>query len=458
MKHHYTRRELLKAAGLLSTASLWGCGGGSSGVPGAIDNGGGPGPGPDPGITDYKALVCIFLLGGNDAYNMLVPQTQPLYDLYSAARLNLAVPKAQLIALNGTAMDGAAYGAHPQMSELAGLYNNGHAALLANVGSLLHPTTKADYTSGRVPPRLFSHNDQQDQWQTAHADASEITGWAGRAADMFSGVNGSSELPMNISIAGANTLQRGAATSAFAMAASGAQTLDGLDPGAGSLRAAFDQVRLLGQTHAYSAGYASVLDRGIRLNALLDSLLKTQPAPATAFPATPLGNQLKAVARLIGIRTQLSMKRQIFFVSMGGFDTHDAQTGDQPNLFTRLSQGLKAFYDATVELGVATSVTSFTASDFGRSLTTNGKGTDHGWSSHQWIVGGAVNGARIYGQPPSLQADGADDTQGGRFIPSSSVDQYGATLMRWMNISDSNLDLVFPNLNRFGARDLGFMT
>ena len=456
MSKHYTRRELLKAAGYaglgLPMASLLGCGGGGSP---AFGNGG-PGGGVT-GINDYKALVCLFLYGGNDSYNMVVPTTQALYDHYSASRLNLAVPKNQLIALSGMAADGANYGAHPDMSELAALYNSGQAAVLSNVGSLLHPTTRADYGAGRVPPRLFSHNDQQDQWQTAHADASEITGWAGRAADVFDGVNGSAEMPLNISIAGSNTLQRGNSSNTFAMSPGGAQTLDGLDPGAGSLRSAFDQVRLLAQSNIYAQGYADVLDRSIRLNALLDSLLKNQPALATTFPASSLGSQLKAVARLVGIRSALSMKRQVFFVSMGGFDTHDAQSSVQPGLFADLSQSLKAFYDATIELGVADSVTSFTASDFGRSLTVNGKGTDHGWSGHQWIVGGAVAGGRIYGMPPSMQADGADDSEGGRFIPTSSVDQYGATLMRWFNVGESNLDLVFPNLNRFASRDLGFM-
>ena len=459
MNRKFSRREFLRIGGYaglgLSGLSMWSCGGS-----GGIDSASGV-PGPQP-LTDpgYKALVNVFLFGGNDGYNMLVPTTQSKYDSYSAARLNLAVPQNQLLALNGIADDGAAYGAHPSCAELKDLFNSNKAALMSNVGSLTFPTVRADYLADRVPPRLFSHNDQQDQWQTAHPDVNDPTGWAGRIADVLSGANGSSELPLNVSIAGANLLQRGTSTNAFSLSASGAQQLNQLAATGGSanLRSSFDQILALNNSHIFERSYSDTLDRGIRLNALLDTALKSAPAFTTAFPANnSLAAQLQTVAKLISIRDTLGAKRQIFFVSLGGFDTHDAQAADHPVLLQRLSQALQAFYSATVELGIDSRVTSFTSSDFGRSLTINGNGTDHGWSNHQWVVGGAVNGAKIYGMPPSLIPNSSDDTVGGRFIPSSAVDQYGATLAKWFGVSDSNMSYVFPNIGRFVSRDLGFM-
>jgi uncharacterized protein (DUF1501 family) len=472
---HFSRREFLRIGGYaglgLSSLSMWSCGGSAGSANKTSSNGSSnsnptpnptPTPTPQP-ITDtgYKALVNVFLFGGNDGYNLLVPTTQAKYDSYSAARLNLAIPQNQLLALNGLADDGAAYGLHPSCTDMQTLFNSGKAAMMANVGSLTFPTTRADYLANRVPPRLFSHNDQQDQWQTAHADISDPTGWAGRIADVLSAsANGSSELPLNVSIAGANLMQRGASTNAFSLSSSGAQQLSQLTATgkAPDLRAAFDRIRALNEAHVFERGYSDTLDRGIRVNALIDSALKAAPALSTAFPANnSLAAQLQTVARLINIRAAMGAKRQIFFVSLGGFDTHDAQLTDQPVLLQKLSQALQAFYNATNELGLADRVTTFTSSDFGRTLTTNGKGTDHGWSNHHVLVGGAVRGGRIYGMPPSLVPGSSDDTQGGRFIPSTAVDQYGATLAQWMGVSDSNLSKVFPNIGRFASRDLGFM-
>ncbi len=473
MTRKFSRREFLKTSGIaglgLSTGSLLGCGGNRDlplGTGASTPGGGTPVPTPAPApptivVPGYKALVNVFLFGGNDGYNMLVPTTPEKYNRYSAARLNLAVAQNQLLPLNGTAADGAAYGVHPSCAELQGLFNGGKAALMANVGSLTFPTTRADYLADRVPPRLFSHNDQQDQWQTVNPQVQAFSGWAGRIADVFSGANSGGEMPLNVSIAGANLMQRGAQTSAFAMSSGGAQQLNQLSAtqaGTKNLRAVFDQIRGRDEDHIFERSYSDTLDRGIRINALLDAELSKAPALATAFPAdNPLAAQLQMVARLIGIRGALGMNRQTFFVSLGGFDTHDAQLTDHPVLLQRLSQALKAFYDATVELGVASGVTTFTSSDFGRSLTVNGKGTDHGWSNHQWVVGGAVNGAKIYGMPPSMIVGSADDTQGGRFIPSVAVDQYGSTLANWFDVGAGNLNYIFPNLSRFSGSNLGFM-
>lgn len=446
-----TRRHFLGASARvalgLSGASLLGCVRSESGNAPA-----------DP-LSGYKALVCVFLYGGNDGYNMMVPTTRDKYESYAAARLDLAVPQGQLLSLRGMAADGCNYGLHPRCPELAGLFNGGHAAMLANVGTLLFPTLRGDYTAGRVPNNLFSHSDQMEQWQTSRPDAIADSGWAGRVADVLGSVNGNTELPLNISISGTNLLQRGNRSHAFPFFASGPQHLVALpaEGPAADLRASFDLLQVATQEDLFERTYAETLGRGIRLNQLLAAELEHAPELTALFPANDLGNQLKLVARLIGVRERLGMRRQIFFVSMSGFDTHGDQSANHPELLARLSQGLAAFHAATVELGVADDVTAFTASDFGRSLTVNGKGTDHGWSNHQWIVGGAVRGGAIYGMPPSLVPDADDDTRGGRFIPQTSVDEFAATLVRWFGISDHDLNYVLPNIGRFASRDLGFL-
>jgi uncharacterized protein (DUF1501 family) len=440
-----SRRHFLRTAGLGLSSLALGCG--RSDPPGA----------PSLRFADYRALVCVFLYGGNDGYNLLVPVTPEKYDPYARVRLSLAVPREQLLPLAGRAADGAQYGLHPACERLWELATRGRAAVLANVGSLSHPTSRSDVASGRVPDRLFSHNDQQDQWQTAQADSASFSGWAGRIADVMTDVNRSAELPLNFSLAGNNLLQRGAESVLFSIAPGGPQRLHGM-AGNNTLRSGVDQLRSSESPLLLEQAYVEVLDRGIRLNELLAAELAEAPALATPFPeGNALAVQLQMVARLIAIRDQLGMRRQIFFVAQGGYDTHDAQAENHPKLLRQLSEALAAFHAATAELNLEGAVTSFTASDFGRSLTVNGKGTDHGWSSHQLILGGAVRGGQIYGMPPSLVPDAEDDTRGGRFIPQTSVDEYAATLARWFGVSDGELDYVLPNLRRFAHRDLGFM-
>ena len=456
MKSLYSRRDVLKMAGTtglgLGSGVLAGCGR----VPGNI----GLDPTKAVPADGYKALVCVFLHGGNDGYSLLVPMTPEKHALYSSARLDLAIPREQLLALPGTAADGAQYGLHPACDELHRLFGQGRAALLANTGTLSAPVSRSDFQALRnLPAQLFSHNDQQDLWHSAQADFSPDSGWAGRMADVFSGANGAAILPMNVSLAGSNLLQTGNQRFAFGLSPQGALRLDALDatgPHA-DLRAAFDRIRTLDHAHAFERRHAATLSNGVELNATIAQALETAPELTTVFANTRFGNQLKMAARLISVRAALGMRRQVFFVSLGGFDTHDAQSTDHPALLQQLSEALATFDAAMSELGVSESVTAFTASDFGRSLTVNGKGTDHGWSNHHVIVGGAVRGGRIYGTPPSLVLDGSDDSRGGRFIPSTSVDEYAATLARWFGIGDSDLGYVLPNLGRFATRGLDFV-
>lgn len=412
---------------------------------------------------DYKALVCVFLFGGNDAFNMVVPRSGAEFNLYAASRQNLAIPSGSLLALNPTApvAGGGDYGLNPACPELVSLFESGRLAFLGNVGSLVAPTTRAEYLARSVPlpPQLFSHNDQQLQWQTSRPGVRESTGWCGRMADALTASTTGQQLAINVSVAGANVLQAGRTTVPYTMSSSGVVRLRGIDDqNAANRRRQTAFLELLNQTvdHPLARELARVQQRGIdnaeRLTAALEAVTLQ-----TTFPQGGFGAQMAMVARVIGARTALSARRQVFFVSLGGWDTHGEQAVRHPQLLGQLSQGLSAFWQALSELQAQDLVTTFTASDFGRTLTSNGDGTDHGWGSHQLIMGGAVNGRRIYGTMPRLEIGGPDDTRGGRLIPTTAVDQYGATLARWMGLSDTDLATVFPNLGRFASADLGFM-
>lgn len=420
---------------------------------------------------DYKALVCVFLFGGNDSFNTLVPVSGSERGDYVASRGAIAVPAAELHALTPVAGGGPAnYGLHPAMSELAALFNTGKAALVANVGGLLYPITQAQYQAGTVPvpPQLFSHSDQSVQWQTSRPDDAGANGWGGRVADLLQSSN-SGPVPMSISLGGNNPFQRGAVVQPYAMGTQGVERLNYSDDGpeawflegdnaAGA--AAWDALIEPGtQTHLLERAYAGSVRRSIDNYRILADALGEPPTWATPFPSdNALAAQLQMVARLIGARAALGMSRQVFYVSVGGYDTHAAQLNDHPYLLGQLSQALHAFHAATVQLGIESGVTTFTASDFGRSLGINADGTDHGWGGHHLVLGGAVRGQRYYGTLPSLAPDGnPDDTGFGQIIPTTAVDQYAATLARWFGVDAGGIADIFPNLGRFASADLGFM-
>ena len=406
-------------------------------------------------VNDYKALVCIFLFGGNDANNLIVPTSTTDYNAYAAARGNLALPLASLLPINPTISDGRTYGLHPSCTGLQTLFNTGKAALLCNVGTLVGPVTRATYIArtAALPPALFSHNDQQVQWQTSVPDQEIKTGWGGRCADLLFS-NNTSNVSMNISLAGTNVFEVGTQVTPYNVSTNGSIGLSGLSA---SRLQAIKNLIALPHDNLFEKGFGQITQTAIDNNALLTAALNSAPPVNTVFPATSLGNQLKMIARLISARNNLGHKRQIFFASVGGYDLHGAQLTAHANLLAELSNSVKAFYDATVELGIADSVTAFTASDFGRTLPTNGAGSDHGWGNHQMVVGGAVQGQRLFGTFPTLAVNGPDDTGLGRWIPTTSVDEYSATLARWFGVSSSDIHTVFPNLNRFARPDLGFM-
>ncbi|MBI2382189.1 MAG: DUF1501 domain-containing protein [Gammaproteobacteria bacterium] len=412
-------------------------------------------------FPDYKALVCVFLYGGNDAFNMLAPSSPAEYAVYQAARQNLAVARDSLLPIAPRTPIEGSLGLHPAFASLKPRFESGQLAFLANVGPLIQPTTKEQYLAKSVllPPQLFSHNDQQSQWQTLRGVSNLRTGWAGRIADelQLSGL-----LSMNTSIAGNNAFQVGAGGMPYVMSSSGAATYTGLKATGGkreqSRRTAF--LRLLdGNAGLFERAYAEVQQRSYALADGINQSLAGAPPLATAFPANNrLGDQLRMVARMLSIREDFGLSRQVFFVTLGGFDSHDDQNQNQPGLYQQLAEALAAFLSATEELGISQSVTAFTASDFGRTLTSNGDGTDHGWGSHHLLLGGAVAGGDVYGRLPSLALEGTDDVGGGRILPTTAVDQYAATLARWFGLETEELARVFPNVANFATADLGFMS
>jgi len=445
------------------------------------------------GFTDYKAMVCIHLGGGNDCNNFVIPRGTA-HANYTAARQNLAIAENLLQPITPLNNDGNEYGFHPNCIELANLFNNRKLAVLFNVGPLLYPTDRTNYRSKLVPlpPQLFSHSDQVTHWQTSLPDQPPRTGWGGRIADILHPFQSElindtlqrAKISLTTSIAGSNTFEVGSTVQQYHVSTSGAVTLAGAASGSARETAVRDIARLA-QTNLQADAYGDIVDNAVATGSLLNSAIAATSLNTywtTPFPNTTLGNQLKMVARMIAGRGNLNVKRQIFFVSVGGYDTHTAQLGNAANpgnplfgahadLMNELSESIQAFQSAIEQLSalpgsqnLTDGVVGFTASDFGRTLPTNGQGSDHGWGSHHIIFGGsgnpttgAVKGQRIYGTFPVLQVNGPDDTSTGRWIPRISVDEYSATLAKWFGVSPTYMPIVFRNLTRFATPDLGFM-
>lgn len=427
--------------------------------------------------TDYKALVCVFFNGGNDGNNMFVDLNQ--YASYSSARTaaQLAIPQANLLPVSP--VSGGSFGFHPNMPEIQSLFNSGKLAVLCNNGPLVEPLSKTTYQngSGKKPLQLFSHSDQVGLFQTAIANSVSQTGWAGRVADKTHGLNGVATFPNNVSIAGVNLLLTGVDTRQLAVADSNTSLANVLilsnAPGASTAEinsrlASFNEVGTLDHGIKLIKAASDTRSSAIQTD---NALATVNPVLTTPFPNTSLSRQLLQVARLIKACTDptagINMKRQIFFVQIGGFDTHSAQINGQASLLLQISQALNAFYNATVELGLQDKVTLFTMSDFGRTLQPAGSGaaavgSDHAWGNHQFMLGGAVQGHTLYGTYPTLGLGGPDDTDGGsnprgRWIPTTSVEQYAATLATWYGLAPADLTAVFPLIGRFSTPNLGFL-
>ena len=424
---------------------------------------------------DYKALVCLFLAGGNDSNNMIVPFDTAGYGAYASAagRGAIALPRNLLLGINPKTSDGREWALHSSLNSdvantnntgLKSLFDEGKMALIGNVGTLVVPTTKQQYTSRSVPlpPQLFSHNDQQVEWQSSVPDKPFSTGWGGRVADLVDSMNSSSSISMAISLNGQNSFQVGKRVVQFAVNQNGAIALSGASTNAtnaaGHRTRAQNDLLTAPNANLFQTAFAGLTSNAIADSALLSGILSGNPPFATTFTNTSLGQQLRTIARLIAAAPQLGLKRQIFFARIGGWDLHDAQLNAHANLFADVSRNVSAFYRATVELGAADQVTTFTASDFGRTYNTNGDGSDHGWGSNHFAVGGAVKGGDIYGKMADLTIRGPDDSgTRGSWIPTTSVDEYAGTLATWFGVSATNLPVVLPNIGRFPKTTLGFL-
>jgi uncharacterized protein (DUF1501 family) len=414
--------------------------------------------------ADYKALVCVFLYGGNDANNMVVPVQTAEYGTYAAARGSIALPQASLVQLPQAG--GARFGLHANLAPLQQVWANGDMALLLNTGPLVQPVTRAQYRANRStrPANLFSHDDQQEQNQTAIPNNQTTTGWGGRLGDRVTVMNAGSTVPMNISVGGNDIYLKGQATPAYSVPTGGnfGLTITGGNAAQqtarrNAMQALFGLDRQNMQVRSAGDVISSAVNASTALNTVVNNNASAA-APAFQGLNTGLSRQLFTVAKMIEGRTQLGLRRQVFFAQAGGFDNHQNQIADQGGRFNEVGPGLRAFYNAIVALGVQDQVTLFTLSDFGRTLRVNDGGSDHAWGNHHIILGGAVRGGQTYGTFPNLALGGPDDTDSdGRWIPTTAVDQYAATLARWFGVPDADIPAVVPNIARFPSRDLGFM-
>jgi uncharacterized protein (DUF1501 family) len=437
----------------------------------------------------YKALVCVFMYGGNDYANTLVPYDQASYDKYAAIRTGISLPRTSLAAtlLEPTAglPDGQQYAFHPSMTGLKTLFNGGQAAVQLNVGPLVVPLTKAQYANNNrtiypLPPKLFSHNDQQSVWQSSSPEGSTI-GFGGNMGDLALSSNTNS-LFTCISVTGNAVFLAGDSALAYQVGSNGAVKINSVTGdvyGSSAVKGAMGQLVQQARTHVLENEYNIVTRRAMASEGAITAAIgardaadaRPEFAPFAGITNNSLASQMKMVARLISARATLGAKRQVFFVSLNGFDFHDNLLTNHATNMKRVSDAMSAFYQTSVNLGVAADVTAFTASDFGRTLTSNGDGSDHGWGGHHWIVGGAVKGKAFYGTPPPVSVGSTTAPQDqwhvgqGRLLPSTAVDQYSATLAKWFGVEDKEMVGVLPNINRFGAAggrtdypiDLGFL-
>ncbi|WP_395748211.1 DUF1501 domain-containing protein [Prosthecobacter sp.] len=432
-----------------------------------------------PTNSDYRAVVCLFLSGGNDSFNMLVPRETSAYAQYQATRSNLALAPGSLIDIHPTGQN--TFAVHGGMPEIAALFEAGQAAFVANVGTLIEPVqnrTQVSAVTKQLPLGLYSHSDQIEQWQTSLPNQRSGIGWAGRTADLLQGLNANQKVPMNISLDGSNVWQTGHQNAEYAITTGGAVALENYDFG-------WQQYDTTTQAFSQSVDshlaqqYSNILMQtfNTRKKAALDAYNAFTSATAASlpgsisFPGSYVGSRLQMIAKAIQghAHAALGAVRQTFFVNLGGWDHHSGVLNLQGQMLPQISQAIGAFYNQLVAMNMQDKVTLYTASDFGRTLTSNGQGSDHAWGSNQFVVGGSVQGRKIYGSFPSLALNpdtGPEqnplDTGSGRLIPTTSCDQFFAELALWLGVSPTDLPLVLPNIGNFYTPSasnppLGFM-
>ena len=413
--------------------------------------------------TDYKALVCVFLYGGNDHGNTLAPYDTSTYNTYASLRGGLATNRdllAPTLLVPASALpDGRQYALAPELLPLKPVFDAGRMGVLLNIGPLIQPTTKAQYSARSVPlpPKLFSHNDQQSVWQASNPEGA-ASGWGGRMGDLFAAGNTQSTFTA-VSVSGNAVYLSGNSVGQYQVSSNGAVPINGIGSTLYGSSAAAQALRSIITSTPSSSNfereYARVVQRSIDANVSLSAALSGTPALTTVFPATRLASQMGMVARMIQARNPLGAKRQVFFVSIGGFDHHDGLLAQHPALLAEVGGAMAAFDAAMVELGVSSQVTAFTASDFGRTLASNGDGSDHGWGSYHFVTGGALKSRSFFGQAPLLGSSSPDDVGQGRMLPSMAVDQFAATLATWMGVSSTNLNTVVPAIGNYSVKNLG---
>jgi len=415
---------------------------------------------------DYKAIVCVFMYGGNDYANTLIPYDAPSHAAYNSFRSNLAIDTPFLTdtVLNPLTplANARQYALAPELSSWMPIFNAGQMSVILNVGTLVQPTTKAQYTSASVPlpPKLFSHNDQQSYWQSSYPEGA-TSGWGGRMGDLFQSSNSKAAFTC-IGLGGNAVYLTGKYTSQYQLSTSGSVQINGIKStlfGSSACQAALNKLIVSPSSHMLEQEYIKTTARSIDAHDQVSAALSQINPLTTSFPINnSLSDQLQVVAKLIAARNALGVKRQVFFVSLGGFDTHTGLTKYHPGLMQLVGDAMSSFYKATVELGVSQQVTSFTASDFGRTLLSNSDGSDHGWGSMHFVMGGAVKGQKYVGTPPVIANSGPDDVGQGRLLPTIAVDQVASTLATWFGVSALDQLSILPNLKNFSQKDLGFFT
>lgn len=425
--------------------------------------------------TDYRALVCLFMAGGNDSHNWVVPVDSGSYTDYVRARSNLALPLSGLTSISSGVRQapGRQFAMPTELEALRDLYEKRELAVVANVGPLLGPTTKAQYNAGAaLPPKLFSHNDQASNWQSLAPEGARA-GWGGRIADVLMAANGHPVFT-TVSATGNAVFLTGTTATQYQISTSGALGIGGLNDrttlGSSTMASVLRKIQYDAGDNPFQGEVSRVVKRSAEAYAVLAgqlaraNVMPINPTPirlsngsSLALDQYPLARQLKAVAQMVAAGQSMGMKRQVFMVSLGGFDTHGNQLRDQSPLMLGVAQSISYFMEAMQAQGRKNNVTLFTASDFGRTLTSNGSGSDHGWGSHHFVAGGAVRGGEIYGRFPAAALGSADDIGSGRMLPSTSVTEYAATMALWMGVPASDLATVLPNVGNFSAPSLGFL-
>ena len=424
------------------------------------------------GSTDYRALVCLFLSGGIDTFNVLVPRGTSEYADYQAVREAIALPRESLLPINPTGLTGLQLGLHPGLTGVKTMFDAGAAAYVANVGTLVQPVTKDDYNNltKPLPLGLYSHSDQVEQWHTSTPNIRSPKGWGGRMGDILKSLNTLDTVSMNISLTGSNIWQSGESVFEYTVSTDGAISLDGYDQTTSDqwstvpirTRAVDSQLGFTYQ-HLLTDAFAAKKRGAMDAYALFNSATKVTLPESVTFPHSDLAQQFQMIAKTVAGHTALGHSRQTFFVEYGGWDHHDNLINQQAAMLPEVDAALKAFFDCLTALGLQNNVTLFTASDFARTLTTDSDGADHAWGGNHLVMGGAVNGNRIYGSYPSLVLDSSVDVGRGRLIPQVAVDSYFAELALWLGVPKSQLSAVLPNIGAFydtqgSSPPLGFMS